>query len=759
MPLDGDEPVLPDDQPEMQPDGSMIVDIGDTATPDEGPVEFDDDDPNLCEVFMSTDEGRKALKKISDRVIQDFDLDFEASREYRERMADDLRLFMGDLPPKTFPFQNSANAHVPMMMENTIRLAFRMEDEVFGDWTNVFGVLPVGPGDEELAQDLALHGNWQIREKLDDFQRQMSRAIMLFCIPGDVCCHSYWDPVRRVNCHETLTPDEFITPYAFTTTRPDYSDLPHYTKIFRRYRHELQQYRDVWYDVDKVLDGKPPSFDDDPDDSMREARAQVEGIEAEMDSKAAPYKLLWYEGWLELPDRDRDHWCQVILDYRSKAVLQLTVHEQVNWQDRIRFDQQTGELQQYQVALSAHQQGIAQVQQTQQAVEGNLAEHQHTIQTLADAGVAGPQHVQLGQQALAQKAQMGQMAIDQVAAQVPPAPIPPRWMKDPNDLFEQPEAPRKEPIYMFAHAVCVEPLTGNLGLSFGRIQADLNRAVDTVTSQFIDSGTLANTSSFITTDVVELDSPLEIAPGKINKAVGVPPGQLDGNFMQLKFADPNPNLLMLCDKWIQYAQSSGQAPDVLSGASGKSGETAHGLEARIEQATKPISVAARHFCVMLKQVLKNNARLNSIYLDDEEIISVVSQKTGQPQQLQITRDMYKRNYNVTISADLRFASQAQRIAEADELVQLPNAMPALRQDLAYQYYTVVKALQARGRADVIPYLGGPPPIPPMFGAPQIQQMAQQMAQQMVQQMQAPQPQPGQTEGQGPPEMPPAQRPG
>jgi hypothetical protein len=144
--------------------------------------------------------------------------------------------------------------------------------------------------------------------------------------------------------------------------------------------------------------------------------------------------------------------------------------------------------------------------------------------------------------------------------------------------------------------------------------------------------------------------------------------------------------------------------------------------------------------------------MNSIYLSDEEMVSVVSQKTGEPQQVQVTRDMYKRDYRVTISADLRFASQAQRIAESDELVQLPGAVPALQQNLAYIYYTVVKSLQARGRADVIPYLGQPPPMSPMFGAEMVQQMAQQMAQQMMsQQQQPPQTPPGQP---GQPEMPP-----
>jgi hypothetical protein len=317
-------------------------------------------------------------------------------------------------------------------------------------------------------------------------------------------------------------------------------------------------------------------------------------------------------------------------------------------------------------------------------------------------------------------------------------------MSDPNDPLEQPQPVRRDPVYMFAHGKCVEPLLGNLGLGFGDILADLNRAVNTVTSQFIDQQTLANTKTFITTESVEFDSPLELIPGKLNKVTGVPPGQLEQNLMPLDFGDPNPALVTMAEQWKQDGRAAAQAPAVLGGASGKSGETAHGLEARIEQATKQISVAARHFTIFLKQVLRNNAKLNSIYLDDAEIATVVSEKTGMPQTVQITKDLYRRDYRIEISADLRFASQAQRVAEADELVGLVGSMPPLQGNLAYQYYTLVKSLQARGRTDVIPYLGKPPPVPAVFGMPSI-----------------PPPMPTNAPGAPapPPEMPPGQPPG
>jgi hypothetical protein len=162
-------------------------------------------------------------------------------------------------------------------------------------------------------------------------------------------------------------------------------------------------------------------------------------------------------------------------------------------------------------------------------------------------------------------------------------------------------------------------------------------------------------------------------------------------------------------------------PEVLSGESGKSGETAQGISARIEQATKMLSVPTGKYADMLTQVLINNATINALTLDDAEFFSVNNHDPalgpmGQ-QTFSVGRELYDRPYDVEISADLKFTSTAQRISEADALVQLPNAVPELQGNFAFKHMTVQKSLEARNRYDLISTLGAPPPAPPAYGAP------------------------------------------
>jgi hypothetical protein len=145
---------------------------------------------------------------------------------------------------------------------------------------------------------------------------------------------------------------------------------------------------------------------------------------------------------------------------------------------------------------------------------------------------------------------------------------------------------------------------------------------------------------------------------------------------------------------------------------------------------KQLSAAGIKFLSFLDRILVNNARLNSIFLPEHEIIQVADhfsdarQHTigpdGQPaQEIGISRDMYRRNYSVSFTADVRFTSQAQRIAESDEVLGMAGQIPYLQQNPSFVYAAVTDALRARGKQNLIPMLGPPPPPPefPMGMAP------------------------------------------
>lgn len=661
--------------------------------------EYDENDMNLVDAFMESDAGEDELEEIAKKVAKDFEVAFDSTTAYRERMKEIWKMFAGELDVKDFPWKDCANGNVPILLQNITRLTFRAVDELFGDWRNVFGVSPVGQMNDELARNLSLHGNWQIREQIPDFKRQMHRGMLMFFTFGDVTAHSYYDETSWLNRHDVLTPEEFVVPYRHVTTSPNYADVPYRIRIIYKHRHELQQLADLWYGVDEILEDEA-TYDDEPDSSMSEEVNKTQGNEKPEETNGAPYKLLWYEGWLTLPNQEKDRFCKVIYHPGTEKILLLAIHEAPNWQDQVRHDAQVQELVQYRGDMQQHLQMVQQQQMQQQATVAHVA-------GMAQQGQLTDQQANVAGQGLAQM-------IAQPQPQPPPAP---KWLGDQNPMDSEasPEPPRMEPIHLFAHGVCIEPLMGNLGIGFGRIQADFNDAANTLVNQFVDASTLNNCGGFVVPASVKF-SDEGMAPGKIRKVTGLSGEDIRKDIMPFQTPPANNALLELADKMYGWAESAIQAPDVLSGESGKSGETFRGLSARIEQATKQLSVPTREFGDFLTQILKNNALLNSMYLRDEEIAQVVDQQ-GVPTTVKVSRDSYRRNYQLTISSDMRFTSQAQRIQEADDALGLIMKVPMAAANPNLVMAALAKCFEARNKPEFLKYLVVPPPMPPQLPAP------------------------------------------
>lgn len=694
---------------EGEADSESVFDLGQDA-PAEDPFDYDENELNLVKPFKAHPEGQAALKRLSDKCITDFDNAWNATEKFRANMADTWKLFSGTLEPKPPPYDKMANAHVPILMENVIRMQYRQAYELFGNWTNVFGVTPIGPDDEHTAKLLTLHGNWQIRKRIKDFKRQLGhRGLLIYDLFGDVTCHSYWDPQRRYNRHEVLTANEFVSANAHVSTMPDYSDVSWLAKVMFMDGYELRKYEGHWEDLDTTLKNLPPDWDESSITSeLREAVDKTIGVDSTSFQKGQ-YRIVQYEGWLNLPpstakneqgepNEPRDRYCKVILDYQTQTVLSLNIHERADPFDKRRFEFETQQLQNYQQAQQQRQQYLQELEATKQSALG--------LAHSSDPNSDGPAQAIIMARALDEK-------------ELPPEPPMPEWMK--NNPLAQPRPVETVPIRMFAHGVNIEPIQGVLGLGMGAILGPQNKAANIALSMFIDQGTLHNMKNLLMNGNVRLEGgdKLSLEPGKIHKIIGSV--DLTKDVIPLDFGEGNAQLIELVNMLVGFGNTVSNTPEVLAGEAGKSGETAQGISARIEQATKMLSVPTSKYADFLSQVLENNAALNAIFLDDAEFFSVNNHdpSLGQMgrQTMSVGRELYDRPYDVEISADLKFTSTSQRVSEADALVQLPNAVPEMAQNFAFKQAVISKSLEARNRYDLMGLLGQAPPPPQFYGMP------------------------------------------
>jgi hypothetical protein len=681
------------------------------------------DAKNLVPFFLAVEEhGEKWLKKLADVVIEDRDTAWDGSEEYRQKRQRNYALLSGTLPKRDSPWPGCANAHMPVFLERYLRLTANVYVELFTDREVLFNVTPTGPDDMEEAEILTLHGNWQLRNELTDFARQQARGVGEFFGSGSVFAHSYRDPVKNRNRHDVLNCEELFLPYVWTTVETDLSDVPYKGRHLRKYRNEIETLglSGEWAQTQKLIDKGPPAWDV-IETKVRDKVAETEGIRAPEQNKRAPYVLYEYHGFYRMPGEDRERPICATVDMHSRTVVKLYLREENDWRDEMRFNRQSEELALHQQEMQRHEMEAIPAYQQAMAEHAQIQEQEAALRAV----VTDP---------MAVDPESGMAIADAIDAepleppQAPIAPPPPAWLKP---GMTAPDPIRRVPIEMFSHGVCFENPNGTLGLSPGHILADLNRLTDESLNHFYDAAMMANSWTVVVPEGFDMgSSSVPMAPGKVHRIKNFTGEQIKNAIHEFRAGPANQQLMEIVRLVGENADSSVSAPGVMSGEPGKSGETYRGGAQRLAQATKQLSQAGLMYCDFLGNILKNNARLNALFMPEDELLQVgnhfaearkltIDPMTGQPKSaLNISREMYRRDYSVSFTADLRFSSQEQKISQLDEVLAMIMQMPPLQANNAFVYDVLAKSLRARGMADLIPMLGPPPPPPAVpFGSP------------------------------------------
>ena len=708
----------------MPEDEADLIQIDSIDAPEEDVTSFFTDLEVEPKAFTLNERSPNILRDLEDSedswlrsfvasIVDRYEAARLDSEGYRERFRKDWNLFESLLPEKSFPWSGCSNANVPILFENILRMALRIEGELFGDWKQVFSYIPLSGTEESRAEADAMtkHDNWQLLNDSPGFVRSMRKGILLFLF-GDVTFHVYRDEKTRTNRVEVLTPDEFTVPFTNNSVCDDWGDVPWRARTLKVYRNQLDGYRGVWDPnaIDKLLESDPIHAADLEEDDLATSQAELRGIDPDLDDPLdRPFHILVWEGWADVPGQEKQRYMRFVVEHGTRTPLQVSVWEEYDWRDRQRYEMQVRQKKEFIAAIGAFRQMAMQ-------------------QSMAPAGhVMGPQ------------GEMGPQPL-------PEPPEPPQWLLE-SGMDAQPEPMRLAPISEYVHAVAIEPLSGNRGVGFARPLGDFNRAAKTNLDLHIDASVLANAQCFLMSQTAQFDKDSTgVEPGKF-LSVSHEGEDISKAFLPLQFPPPNPDLRETISMFWGWGQSSVQAPDVISGAEGKSGETKGGLSMRLEQATAQLRVVTINFARAVSQVVDKNRWLNSMHLDDEQTMSFFDQTADAMTDVSVRRQNYQKSYKHSLASDIRFATKTQRVAEADELLSfqgmpfLQNAGPAAA---PFFLEAFKMGLKARGLEKMEPFLE---PIRQLF---QMQMM--QMFQPPPQQGEAP-PEEGAPEGQQPPAQP------
>lgn len=599
-------------------------------------------------------------KELADTVWEDWDRDWRSGEKHRKKYADFINLFTGNLPPKEEGF---AQVHYGIILKAIQRLHARIYDQQLPSNGEYFGVKAMDATDMNRAIRVAKHLNWQILTQVPNYAQNIDRLILQWFLYGSAFTYVYWDPISNRPCHEVCRTEDIVLPYALTSTDPSLGDLPRITRVVRKYRFGVEGLDALaasgYYDpvnVGLIFDDKKgaPSDDGKTTEVITETIDRVAGVEKPVGDdgdKGGPRVLLEQHRWAQLPGSDE--WRPVVatIDRDTRHLIGLRIRESEDPQDQARFNREkaaneaayASAMEQFQMEMAVYQANVAAYPQPDIAMPplgGEVTATQAPIPGATDATVPG---VPPG------------LPAPPVQPEPPPGPAPPRMV----------------PINSFTHYYCLPNPEGVYGFGIGYLLEGNNVVADAIASIMVTAGKLSNTATGIRSRMSKISGgEFKIKPGEFPE-VDVPPEQLDKVLFQLKFPPPEPQLAQFIRDMMQDAEEVSGAGDILSGEVGGSNETATTTQIRISQALQAISIQNKRFTRARTSEAQKFARLNSIYLGDNEYFSVVSPyKTQPPEMVNIARIDYLQDCDIIVTADPRMASQPQRVQEATSALQL-----------------------------------------------------------------------------------------
>jgi chaperonin GroES len=192
----------------------------------------------------------ETLNEIGDRVIRDFEIDWNSCNEWRELNDKGIKLAKQVAKKKSFPWENAANIKYPLITSAAMQFAARAYPEII-QGKDIVKVRVVGAdpdGQKQRRARISSHMSYQIVEEMEEWEEQQDRLFHTLPIVGCQLKKTYFDSVKKRNMSDVLFPDEFAINYkskSLETAR-------RISHILEKYKNDIREYvrEGVWLDYD-----------------------------------------------------------------------------------------------------------------------------------------------------------------------------------------------------------------------------------------------------------------------------------------------------------------------------------------------------------------------------------------------------------------------------------------------------------------------------------------------------------------------------
>lgn len=613
---------------------------------------------NLVPQLLADAKGAEWLEKEAKRVLKAIKRDDDSREDWKKARADEYKMYAG-IVERVASGNVGAAPHDPIGTRILLQLWSRGCDQVVPQKGTLVQVQPNKPEDIEAAARREKRLNWQLRHKVPNWVRGVRMSYLLWLISGSTFREKMWDPVLKTTRIESIDADDVIVNYARRDVDPFMAEVPRVTIRKRLHRWTVEEYGDAgMFDpkqVAKLYDKETPSVSDEEDESViQEVGDKIDNFEkpntTSEDKELLPRTFYRCHTWVQLPDQKRMKPVIFTIDRRTAIPIALTVREDEDPFDKMRFD---AEQKEWEIAAQ------------------NVAMQY--------------------QQAVAQAQAMG--------APPPPQPQPPK----------APAPVRMQPIHNVLHYRLFYNPAGFYGIGVGYLLKNGNLLIDKLELEYLLSARFNNNQGgLLPKGTNQKRGAVELEMGKWHETE-LEPEQMAG-IKPFNFHPPSDGMWKFIGKMRDDCSTLIADADTLSGEAGPTNETKAAAEQRNYNATALVSTITGLFTETLAEEVKLIAHDNRAFMQEREEFFF----EGQPQESLRSDWVDEFHFTFTADQRMQTRPERiqaatatlQQLSATPALVNDPNRGPQV------MYAAVLEYFRALEKPELEAALGQPPQPPP-----------------------------------------------
>ncbi len=250
--------------------------------------------------------------EIISQCMSGYEADVNSRAEWKEKMADAMKIALQVMEPKNDPWPNASNVKFPLITIAAMQYHARAYPALING-TDIVKCRGIGADPESKKQARAIrvsqHMSYQVMEQDESWESEMDKLLIALPIMGSMFKKSFYCPDKGHNVSYTILPNNLVVDY-YATSLDDAERVTEEIKLFGRVITERQRlgiYRKI-----ELMDPKTPT----PTESeIREGRTPPDSM--------PPHNLIEQHCYYDLDKDGYEEPYIITIDKDSREMLRM----------------------------------------------------------------------------------------------------------------------------------------------------------------------------------------------------------------------------------------------------------------------------------------------------------------------------------------------------------------------------------------------------------------------------------------------------